>query len=568
MFLFTSLLYSFEVPYSTIPLKTESNLIDDFRRVNPPDSCAIGLNTQAWLWQDDKNLYVYVQCEIDEHFDLGIYANHDSSPNADYLRLQLITDLNNYFAYGYFAHPLGSKYDYIRKANHETDEYWNSRYSYDSEILNNQWNVTFTIPFSDLRHQNTPPYEWKIILTRYIKSDRQSFSAPFVLTKMGNDYFRRAHSITINHYIPNVSHFSFRPYTIFSYDMLDKSTSFDKENVGVDISYNPTPTIRSKLSISPDFSDVPMDAVTDTYNSKYTPTYTENRYFFIEDCDLFGQSNDLFYSRYIVQPDYAFKLTGSSQNVSFAFLSAKDKLVEERTVDDSITTVETITPDDFYNILTVKPVWNKFRCQFTLLNRMNEDYHNEVLHANPILEIGKNRYLWAELNGSTKEKNDKSKEGFHAKCGYSAYSRNHMLTFALQEMSENYALDMGKIYEDDFYGWNLDYASQTEIQSRVLSEIGHSTYISEEIDNRRNTLLERYLSLETDFTSKYNLDMELEFVYVMENINPASDNNKYTDKIRYGCRLIWNKLDWFIHKLSLNKVDYYFYSLKRNYQGT
>ncbi|MDO9576482.1 MAG: hypothetical protein Q7J16_01220, partial [Candidatus Cloacimonadales bacterium] len=190
LYTFIGILFSLEIPFSTNPHKTETNHISGFVRVSPPDSTLCPLNTDAWLWYDDKNLFVLFESEIDENFCEGKHAAYDGAASADYVRLQLITDVQNYFAYGYFAYPLGSKYDFIRNSELESDKNWNSRYNYTTEISDSLWKVIFKIPFSDLRHSKSGPYNWKIVLTRYLKKSRETFNVPFVITKMGNDYFR------------------------------------------------------------------------------------------------------------------------------------------------------------------------------------------------------------------------------------------------------------------------------------------------------------------------------------------------------------------------------------------
>lgn len=563
------ILFSLEIPFGTNPLKSETKHISGFVRVSPPDSTLCPLSTDAWLWFDDKNLYVLFESEIDENFCEGKHAAYDGSTASDYVRLQLITDVQNYFAYGYYAYPLGSKYDFIRNSELDSDINWNSRYSYTTEITDSLWKVIFKIPFSDLRHSKSGPYNWKIVLTRYLKKSRETFNVPFVITKMGNDYFRKALDIKITKNIRQHNKFIFKPYVIFTYDLKNNATDIDEENIGIDISYFPTFSTRTKLSISPDYSDTPMDAVTDTYNTKYAPAYTENRYFFIEDFNAFGVGNDLFYSRKVMQPLYAFKLTSNAKNYSLGILSCLDKLIEESVYDaDSDSTyIQTVNPSDVYNIVAFQPTWEKLRCRFTLLNRINEDYHNEVLHLNPIWEVGKNKYFWSDLNLSLKETELKTYRGYFGRIGFRSYSRNSSFSFSTQQMSRDYRVNMGKIYEDDFYGWNLDFSSVQSVDSQIFGELETCVNLSEEIDNKSNLLLERYLNLENSISTICNIDFDFDFEYVKENITPGETAAKYIDKLILGTSLEWDQINCFKPGLSVNKVRYYFYRLKDSYEG-
>jgi len=555
-----AILNSLTIPFSNNEIKTDTNKISNYYRVSPPDSILCDLQTSAWLWHNSDNLYILCELEINDDFVLGRYADNDVSVDSDYFRVQLISDEVNYYAYGYIAYPLGSKLDFIRNSQHSNDKNWNSDYTYTSNIENNIWTILFTIPFKDIRRNGTAPYNWKVLLTRFVKDKRQIFSSSFCLTKMGNDYFRRANDIKINHEIRGSSNLSLIPYIMYDHDLLNNEVEIDEKNIGLDIAYSPNVTTRTKLSLSPDFSDIPLDNVVDTYNSKYVPTYEENRYFFVEDFDAFGVDQSLFYSRYIVQPEYAFKLTTGNSNYSLGILSSKDKPI-----------ASVNNAPDFYNIIAFKPVWNKFRCQLTLLNRMDDkiiDYHNEVFHLNPIWEAGKNKFFWADLNRSHHSLNDDIKQGSYLKLGYREYTRHHYFSFLVQEMTRDYRADMGWNYEDNFYGWNLDYSTLNHIKHSVFNEMETSISLGEEIDNKTNKLLERKFTFNTDLFTNNNLDYGFDFIYYKEFVASSGAFGKYFDKLRMGLNLEWDRFSSFENQLSINFVHYLFYRLNENHDGT
>ena len=96
------------------------------------------------------------------------------------------------------------------------------------------------------------------------------------------------------------------------YNSLNGDFLFDENDLGFDLSFRPNYATNVKFSFNPDYSDVPLDDESDIYNLKYTPTLLENRYFFIEDFNAFGIDNTMFYSRNILQPQYALKITGNT----------------------------------------------------------------------------------------------------------------------------------------------------------------------------------------------------------------------------------------------------------------
>jgi len=98
---------------------------------------------------------------------VGKYSPNDVSAQADQLCVQIITDQINYYSYGFIANPLENKSDFVRSTSHSLDYDWNSSYEYTSTNQNSKWIVIMKVPFKDLRFNVKPPYQWKIILTRY-----------------------------------------------------------------------------------------------------------------------------------------------------------------------------------------------------------------------------------------------------------------------------------------------------------------------------------------------------------------------------------------------------------------
>jgi hypothetical protein len=86
----TTTLSALDIPFSDSEVKHPDNQITDLVRVSPPDSLNCPLETNTWLWHDGKNLYLQIEAEIDENFEIGNYTNYDIYPGADYFRIQLI----------------------------------------------------------------------------------------------------------------------------------------------------------------------------------------------------------------------------------------------------------------------------------------------------------------------------------------------------------------------------------------------------------------------------------------------------------------------------------------------
>jgi hypothetical protein len=197
----------------------------------------------------------------------------------------------------YVAYPLGNLQDGVRNTSMDVDNSWNSHYSYSSDFDDNIWRVTMRIPLDELRFAQQQPYRWKIILTRFYQLHPGILLLPLCQYQYGQELLPRCHDIILETPVKHKLDVSLRPYLVKSYDLIAKTSSFDPEHLGLDLALSPGQRTRIKISLNPDFSDIPMDSAQDYYNSKYPPYYDENRFFFTEDIDAFGVDYDLFYSR-------------------------------------------------------------------------------------------------------------------------------------------------------------------------------------------------------------------------------------------------------------------------------
>ncbi len=97
-----------------------------------------------------------------------------------------------------------------------------------------------------------------------------------------------------------------------------------KQDIGVNIKYTITPNITLDAAINPDFAEIEADAPVVTANQRFPIFFQEKRPFFLEGQDIFNSTLSPFYSRTIVDPDFASKLTGKIGKNSFGFLVASD----------------------------------------------------------------------------------------------------------------------------------------------------------------------------------------------------------------------------------------------------
>jgi hypothetical protein len=107
-----------------------------------------------------------------------------------------------------------------------------------------------------------------------------------------------------------------------------------KKDIGVNIKYTLTPNVTLDAAINPDYAEIEADAPVVTANQRFPIFFQEKRPFFLEGKEIFQSPLQPFYSRTIVDPDVAAKLTGKIGKVSFGFLGASDNAPGNYSEDD------------------------------------------------------------------------------------------------------------------------------------------------------------------------------------------------------------------------------------------
>lgn len=435
-------LWSMDIPFSHESVLEESNIFADFVRIDPDDLMAESLKTKAWVWQDDNNLMIYFRCSINDAFVPGYSARRDEDIEADFVRVQLITMPEAYFSYVYVAYPGGHLVDGIRREDLNIDNQWNSNYSYESSYNDSLWNVTFTIPLGSLRFQNKVPYHFYLIFTRYNCASKETYSCPYAHIKQKRNYFYSAQEIILHQPISKDIDLKIKPYFVKSYDLINQTSSFDPDMLGVDIALKPSSEMNVKLSINPDFSDVPPDDAADIYNLDIPYLYEENRFFFVEDMDAFGVDNTVFYSRNINKPSLAYKATGTYGKNKWGILGAIDEKVKQ---DGQI-----INDDDYFQIISFIPKFANITLGNAFVSRTNKGYYNHLYNGNYDLQITDELFLKSSVIGSIRKdeqaEDNSLKKGYYADCTLNYYPGNFDNSIYYSRISKDIYADAGYLF--------------------------------------------------------------------------------------------------------------------------
>ena len=107
-----------------------------------------------------------------------------------------------------------------------------------------------------------------------------------------------------------------------------------KNDIGVNLKYTLSPNVTLDAAINPDYAEIEADAPVVSANQRFPIFFQEKRPFFLEGQDIFNSPLQVFYSRTIIDPDVALKLSGKTGKTSFGMLVASDNAPGNYTEDE------------------------------------------------------------------------------------------------------------------------------------------------------------------------------------------------------------------------------------------
>ncbi len=143
-------------------------------------------------------------------------------------------------------------------------------------------------------------------------------------------------------------------------------------------------------TVRPDFSQVEADATQVAADTRFALLYPERRPFFVEGSDQFNVPNTLIYTRRIVQPDAALKLTARQGRTNFALLSAIDAAASTGPKNRPLVDIVRVTRD-FSQQSTMGLVYSE---------RVSQGNENRVLGGDVKMLFGKMYYAQLQFAGS------------------------------------------------------------------------------------------------------------------------------------------------------------------------
>jgi opacity protein-like surface antigen len=286
--------------------------LKDFVQFDPYNGKPPSEETFVYLAYDEDNLYVAFNC-LDSQpekikGDLTPREKYGLRTNDD-VRVILDTYYDKRNEYDFFVNPKGVQFDL------PGDYVWKSG----AKVNEDGWSAELEIPFKSIRFPKASPRPCGVNFARYIfRLKEKSY-----LTHVGRNDVKLEKSALLYGLrgIKGGKSIEFFPYSGYR-----NSVSGDEKDskfaVGLDAKYSITSNLNLEVTASPDFAEVESDPF--FYQlTPYEVRIGEKRPFFQEAGKYFVQQ--LFYTKRITNPKFAFKLTGKERGYTFGLLGALNK---------------------------------------------------------------------------------------------------------------------------------------------------------------------------------------------------------------------------------------------------
>src|SRR5690349_50523 len=319
-------------------------LLTGFSQYAPNDGVSAVDSTQVLVWYSSNAIYFGIRAYELHGRPSATLADRDQIFGDDNVQILLGTFHDGKKALMFAVNPLGVQGDgaLVEGANISASGFIGGAvigreqpdlspdYVFQSRGHLTDWGyqVEVRIPFKSLRYQSRQPQDWSLNIVQQIKHSgfEDSWfpalraSATFIGQSgnlVGLAGMHRGLVVDLN---PEATEKATGAPGAAGY-------SYDRGNpqIGGNVRWGVTDNLTINGTVKPDFSQVESDAGQLAFDPRLALFFPEKRPFFLEGSELFQGTQNLIYTRRIVQPVAAVKLTGNAGGTDIGFLSAVDQ---------------------------------------------------------------------------------------------------------------------------------------------------------------------------------------------------------------------------------------------------
>jgi hypothetical protein len=383
---------------------SQAAVLSGFSRYAPVDGAAADQQTAVLVWYSPTAMYFGIRASAPAGSVRATLADRDKIQSDDHVLIFLSTYNDGRQALVFGVNPLGVQLDgalaegtrgsgggFSGLSSGRESPDLSPDYVFQSKgrVMADGYEVEVRIPFKSLRYQSADRQDWGIHVTRVVpqqgiedswapaKRNEASFLAQAGRLKNLTD-LRRGLVLDLN------------PVVTAKFDGIDEGASWrydaSRPEAGMNVRWGITPNLTLNGTVNPDFSQVESDAGQFSFDPRLALFFPEKRPFFLDSIEQFSTPNNLIYTRRVVAPVAATKITGKiSGRTSLAYLAAVDDASLSASGDDH----------PIFNILRVQQdVGAKSRAALVYTDRLDGSRSNRVIASDA-------RFVWKDIYSLT-----------------------------------------------------------------------------------------------------------------------------------------------------------------------
>ena len=323
------------------PVWARAAKLTGFSQYSPSDGREADDSTHVLVWYSPTAIHFGIRA-FERHGAVNAtLAERDRITADDYLELLLGTFNDGRQAMVFAVNPLGVQADGILVETGATSGGFSGAtvvrerpdlspdFVFESKgrLTEFGFEVEVRIPFKSLRYQPGADQTWGLNVVRYVRhSGYEDAWAP--ARRAASSFLRQSGSLDGLTDLRRGVVLDITPEITASVsgapDVEGWSYDGQRPEIGGTARWGITNNLTMNGTVNPDFSQVESDAGQFTFDPRQALFFGEKRPFFLDGIEQFSTPNSLIYSRRIVQPVAAAKLTGKVSGTDVAALAAVD----------------------------------------------------------------------------------------------------------------------------------------------------------------------------------------------------------------------------------------------------
>jgi hypothetical protein len=328
------------------PVWREAALLTGFSEYTPIDGLPAEDSTEVFVWYSPRAIYFGIRA-FEPHGDVhSKLADRDKIDADDNVQVILSPFLHGRQALVFAVNPLGIQEDGTmtegvggsgRRFNTGTTQTGRPStdlspdFVYDSQghVTPFGYEVVIRIPFRSIKYQTAEKQDWGINIIR--KVQHSGHEQTWVPTKLASSSFlNQSGTLVALTGMDAGLVLDLNPF-VTARAVGDSSGpqpwryNSSRPAFGTNVRWGITNNLTLTGTYRPDFAEVEADATKLVLDPRNAVSYPEKRPFFLEGLEQFSAPSNLIYTRGIVAPIYAVKLTGKIGGVSVGYMGAQDQ---------------------------------------------------------------------------------------------------------------------------------------------------------------------------------------------------------------------------------------------------